>query len=240
MTHGPDPHHDAVLRAAEQHAALLREVEQQDDDTPLVARAQTLIDVVRRLGERVPDMQDRDYLESLLAFWGGWVYQHTRVYPPITLYPLAQPADIRTASALSAQVADSMPVFGVAQPFVMASIVQPAHGTRVRATTALHLAGVYANLPDGSRLFALMAHNRARQQGEMLPLNDGLLPDARTGTWQIDLPGVPQGEARFGVAIALTAASIERLRAAYLEGHGVQQPPEGALLLMPLCVVLAD
>jgi hypothetical protein len=51
----------------------------------LVKEVEGFIEEVRLSGREVADEDDREYLRSLLTFWGNWYYNHTRKYPNTNL-----------------------------------------------------------------------------------------------------------------------------------------------------------
>lgn len=73
--------HNELLRrmSGAATAEQLREIEQ-------------FIAAVRQAGRTVADPDDREYLRSILTFWGNRVYGETRTYPNTNLEPSEQPA----------------------------------------------------------------------------------------------------------------------------------------------------
>ena len=58
-----------------------------------------LIESVRMAGRSVRDEDDREYLRSLLTFWGNWVYNQTRTYPNTNLEVYAGEAPVKRMEA---------------------------------------------------------------------------------------------------------------------------------------------
>jgi hypothetical protein len=75
--------------AFKSHRELLKKVEESIDPPAMLEQVEQLIEQIRRAGARTADFQERDYMQSLLTFWGNWVYNQTRVYPNTDLYPPA-------------------------------------------------------------------------------------------------------------------------------------------------------
>jgi hypothetical protein len=236
-----DPLLDRMYTA---HRALLEAVEKADDPARLVERVQEMIEEARRAGANVATPQERDYLQSLLNFWGNWVFNHTRLFPNVDLYPAAPNAPRLPSPALQPAPYQSLvgeaPVNarGTGQPFIMASVVSPADGAEATVNESLSLTGMYANLRPGWRVF-FMAQDSA---GRMVLLDDGYNPDTRPegGTWQADMPFIPPapGVYRLGLLIAITAASASALLAARRGGTPLDATPEGVIPLFDLTVIV--
>jgi hypothetical protein len=78
----PEPLSFSAIRA--KHAEMLRATS--GPATPeSIASVKNLVESVRMAGRSVQDEDDREYLRSLLTFWGNWVYNQTRTYPNTNL-----------------------------------------------------------------------------------------------------------------------------------------------------------
>ena len=70
------------------HAELLRAAPDTGAVTPEHLRAiEAFVESIRLAGRGVADEDDREYLRSLLSFWGNWLYGQTRTYPNTNLEP---------------------------------------------------------------------------------------------------------------------------------------------------------
>lgn len=79
---------DQPMRDARKlHQTLLKRLDSTPDFAALLPEVTRLMEQVRRIGEGTADPEERDYLRTLLAFWGNWVFGQTRVYPDTELYP---------------------------------------------------------------------------------------------------------------------------------------------------------
>ncbi len=79
----PDPLTFSQIRA--QHTAYLRRSGEGAPSPELVAELQNFVESARLAGQDIVDDDDRDYLRSLLTFWGNWLYNQTRTYPNTNL-----------------------------------------------------------------------------------------------------------------------------------------------------------
>lgn len=73
------------------HLELLEEMDKaKDDPVKIVPRVKAQIEKWRRAGEYIPEGEERDYLRSILSFWGGFVFEHSepKEYPETGLHPL--------------------------------------------------------------------------------------------------------------------------------------------------------
>ena len=88
----------------QRHQENLNQLKREDVDEVLLDEIQALINDLRQAGDVTTDPADRGQLRALTRFWGSVVYDHTGVYPDITLLPLdttrARPPDEPTRRPL--------------------------------------------------------------------------------------------------------------------------------------------
>jgi len=73
------------------HFDLLNEVDEaKDQPALLIPKIKEQIEEWRQAGEYISEAGERDYLRSILSFWGGFVFEHSepKEYPETDLYPL--------------------------------------------------------------------------------------------------------------------------------------------------------
>lgn len=73
----------ATLRS--KHTDTLRRCEVGPITPELIKEVERFIETVRQAGRDIADEDDREYLRSLLTFWGNWFYNQTRKYPNTNL-----------------------------------------------------------------------------------------------------------------------------------------------------------
>jgi hypothetical protein len=231
------------------HGDLLARVEQSSDETTLAANARALIDQARRAGTHIAGAQDREYIQSVLAFWGNWVYRQTKVYPNTELYP--PPPVTATASASSSTApqsqpmtalpaAVSLPTRATGQPFIMANIVSPTDGATAVVNESLSLTGLYANLRPNWRMYFITQD----QIGRITLLDSGYAPSIRpeAGTWQPEQSFTPTttGIYHLGLLLAITPDAIDACRSAYHESRALDSTPNGAITFADLIALRVD
>src|SRR5574341_1606836 len=67
------------------HAELLRQSSQGAVAPDFIKEIRKFVESVRIAGREIVNEDDRDYLRSLLTFWGNWLYNQTRTYPNTNL-----------------------------------------------------------------------------------------------------------------------------------------------------------
>src|SRR5262245_472700 len=126
---------DMVDRAYAVHQDLLKQAETSSDPASLVSQVEDLIEQMRQSGAQVAAIEDRYYLQSLLTFWGNWVFKQTRTYPNTDLYPASpqarEAATFPVKPFLSFAAESAAPAPAAASPergqaFIMANVVSPA------------------------------------------------------------------------------------------------------------------
>jgi hypothetical protein len=237
------------------HRALLTRVEQAATPAELVGDTEILIEQVRRAGSSISAPAERDYLQSLLTFWGNWTYKQTRVYPNTDLYPAAPGAwesrvsgtenDGLLARPFQTFAAGEAPpgavrALGTGQPFIMATLVSPADGASVRVSEAVSLVGLYANLRPAYTLFIVTQD----AIGRLTALDGGFSPVEHPagGSWQGAQPFVP-GEAgvyRLGIVLAITPDATAALSDAFTAGRALESTPIGAVPFLDLVAITAQ
>ena len=75
-----------------QHTERLRRVKEAAVSPEQVAEIQKFVESARLSGREIADEDDREYVRSLLTFWGNWLYNQTRTYPNTNLEPPAPEA----------------------------------------------------------------------------------------------------------------------------------------------------
>jgi hypothetical protein len=234
------------------HRALLSRVEKAASPPELVGDTEILIEQVRRAGASISASAERDYLQSLLTFWGNWIYKQIRIYPNTDLYPAAPGAWSSRMSGADALLARPFQTFaageappgaarllGTGQPFIMATLVTPADGASVRVSEAVSLMGLYANLRPSYALFIVTQD----AIGRLTVLDAGYSPNEHPagGSWQTAMPFVP-GEAgvyRLGIVLAITPDSITALNDAFTAGRVLEGTPTGAIPFLDLVAITA-
>lgn len=233
------------------HRALLERVERADNPAELVGDTEVLIDQVRRAGANITAADARDYLQSLLTFWGNWVYKQTRVYPNVDLYPPAPELSAQSAPENKPGVVRPRPyqpfaaessgtARGSGQPFIMAAISSPPDGTTIRVGGSVPLTGLYANL----RPSYLLCFVSLDSVGRLTVLDAGYSPVERpsSGTWQAETPFTPiePGVYRLGIALAVTPEAGAILREAFAARRLLDSIPSGAIPLLDQIAITAQ
>jgi len=98
----PEPLSFSAIRA--RHAEMLKAASGTVTAERITA-VKDLVESVRMAGREVKDEDDREYLRSLLTFWGNWVYNQTRTYPNINLEVFAGEAPVKRMAAASSGAA---------------------------------------------------------------------------------------------------------------------------------------
>lgn len=226
------------------HSDLLGRVEQSGASPALVADAQALIAQARQAGRYVSAAQDREYIHTLLNFWGSWVYKQTRVYPNIDLYPAAPPGytviggDTPLSPPSAQSILPEAPAAkarATGQPFILASIAAPPDGTSAAAAEKIALVGIYANLRPAWQLHFITQD----QIGRLTLLDEGFRPAERpdAGTWSAEFTPATAGMYHLGVMLAITPAAAAACRAVFAEGRAFDATPEGAITFADLVVL---
>lgn len=92
----PEPLSFSAIRA--KHAEMLKATTGAATPERLIS-VKDLIESVRMAGRTVHDEDDREYLRSLLTFWGNWVYNQTRTYPNTNLEVYVGEAPVKRMAA---------------------------------------------------------------------------------------------------------------------------------------------
>lgn len=237
---------DFIEQIYRTHTDLLSQIEQSPDPTAHSDAVRLLIEQSRQAGAYVAAPNEREYIQSVLSFWGSWLYRHTRIYPNIDLYPVA-PASQRPRPVTPTRVgpqpvqafaAPPAAVRATGQPFIMATITSPPDGTTISPSDELTLTGMYANLRPVWRLY-FMAQDDI---GRMTLLDDGFSPAERPdgGTWQPDTPfTAPQpGVYHLGLLLAITPEAITACRDAHATSQPLDTTPSGAIAFADLVALL--
>lgn len=228
---------NAVQPIYAEHHNMLRQVEIRSDDTALVRDVKTWIEQVRRTGETISALDERDYLQSLLTFWGNWVYQQTRVFPNIDLYPPPAPPELvlrPPAFQMFAAPQSQEQTQGI--PFIMANIVQPTSGTEVKRGETVTLQGTYTNLQPDWRVFFI---GQMRGAVEVQVLHSGFTPPAPriSGTWLGTTALQEAGVMHLGILIGVTPDAATAIESAYNTRQSLRTVPLGAVALADLCLI---
>jgi hypothetical protein len=242
---------EMVDRAYAVHQDLLKQAETGSDPAGLVSQVEELIEQMRQSGAQVAAIEDRDYLQSLLTFWGNWVFKQTRMYPNTDLYPaspqaresamfpvkpfqsFAVPTDVGPAPPPS-------PAPARGQSFIMANIVSPNDGARFKVGESVALRGMYANFQPGWRVFfaAILQSNR------VMVLDGGFSVDSALpgGMWEATakMTFAEAGQYRIGLLLAVTPEAAQTLQAAFDRRSPLDSLPAGVVPFMNLCIVSAQ
>jgi len=230
------------------HQTLLNRVQSGNVDDDLVAAAQSTMEQMRQMGGRVGGISERDYLQSLLSFWGNWLFNQTGVYPNTSLYP-ASPEALAQAQT-SSMVEIAMPRLpaeqtffavaspagiGTGQPFILASVMSPANGSTVQRGADIPLSGIYANLQTGWRLFFVA---QLGEESALSVLDEGYAPTATSGAWNAAQRWKPLvGVYSMGLVLAITPEAISVLQAAQRSSTPLAEAPVGCIVFGRLSVV---
>jgi hypothetical protein len=103
----PEPSPFPNLRT--RHTELLRRSGQGALAPDSIKEIRGFVEAVRLAGREVVDEEDRDYLRSLLTFWGNWLYNQTRTYPNTNL-------EMFTAEAAAARAKEVVEEIGAGGP----------------------------------------------------------------------------------------------------------------------------
>jgi hypothetical protein len=230
---------DQVYRA---HSDLLARVEAGGESSALIDEARALIEQARQAGVYVHSASDRDYMHSLLSFWGGWLFKQTRTYPNTDLYPAAPPAAPAASAPLplppnNFALPGSPPARPRAsgQPFILASIAAPPDGTTAAIGEQIGLVGIYANLRPLWQL-RFVAQDEI---GRLILLDAGFSPTERpdAGTWSASFTPAAAGAYHLGVLLAITAEAVDVCRAAFEASRPLDATPDGAVTFADLVVL---
>jgi len=231
--------------AFQQHYDLLEEADKGGNPTALVSHAQTLIEQARRMGRQIRSSQSREQLAGILSFWAKFVFDHTRVYPETSLYPLdpslpgLRPAalafdgtaQIVPTSTSGAQMLTPVSSAGI----LMVSITQPFSGSPIVAGTPIVIGGVYVNVRPEYRLFVISE----TADGQWIVVSSEIAPqpDQLQGTWASEPVTLESGLSLLGVCITVSKDALKAVRAAYEAGTVLDGVPDGALIFSRLCAV---
>jgi hypothetical protein len=234
------------------HQSLLNRVQAGNVDDDVLSAAQSTLEQMRQTGARVGSISERDYLQSLLSFWGNWLFNQTGVYPNTSLYPASPDALTQAQAATMVEIAvphlpiaeqtffavSSQVASGTGQPFILASVISPANGGTVQRGADMPLSGMYANLQAAWRLFFVM---QAGEESAMSVLDEGYAPVAPSGVWNAvqrwTASASPLGIYYVGLALAITPEAISTLQTAYRSGTPLAEAPVGSILFGRLSVV---
>ncbi|GEM_PF-3084922 len=232
------------------HHDLLQKVEHTDDVAALVPAAESLIERVRRLGTSVAAPQTRDYLASMLNFWGSWLYSHTRTFPNTDLYPPDMPSSgtlrpltlsyltdspLVAAAHTAAPEAEAAPIVTTAPAtgtgVLMVGILQPEHGARIERGAFVTLLGMYTHMRPEYRLFFI----RQGADESFVVLDAGSAPESANGTLRVQSAAFDQvGTFALGMAVAITPDAAQTLSAAHQDSRVLTDAPLGSLVFSQL------
>lgn len=239
------------------HQSLLKRVQAGSADDDIVTAAQSALEQMRQIGERVGSISERDYLQSLLSFWGNWLFNQTGIYPNTSLYPAAPDALAQAQASTMVEIAmPRLPIAaeqtffagssqgggggmgGTGQPFILASVISPANGSTEQRGADIPLSGMYANLQPSWRLFFVA---QSGEEAALSVLDEGYAPAATSGAWNAVQRWTPSqvGIVYIGLALAITPEALSMLQAAYRSGTPLAEMPVGAgcILFARLSVV---
>lgn len=222
----------------QQHHDLLEQVEKGENLQALVARAQTVIEQVRRMGRTVKSYQSRQQLASIASFWAKYVFDNTASYPETLLYPLdpsappLRPAALNFEAETGAQAAPNVTALPMTNGtgILLVSITHPMSGAAVSVGTPVTVGGLYSGLRSAHRLFVISDVG--------FVLTPGFAPPQDQGMWMSEPLSLQKtGSIVLGVGLAVSEAAIQTMTAAFEAGTPVEGTPDGALIFSRLCTV---
>jgi len=92
------------------HAECLRLCNQAAISPGLIADIRKFVEDVRLAGRDIVDDDDREYLRSLLTFWGNWIYNQTRTYPNTNIEPFTAEAAAMHGREAAEKIVKGQPV----------------------------------------------------------------------------------------------------------------------------------
>ena len=92
------------------HAECLRLCNQAAISPELIADIRKFVEDVRLAGRDIVDDDDREYLRSLLTFWGNWIYNQTRTYPNTNIEPFTAEAAAMHGREAAEKIIKGQPV----------------------------------------------------------------------------------------------------------------------------------